>query len=467
MNRLVVGVMVAAVCGSAPLAAQFQQPQCELSTGHFLVQGAVVYLKNAAEEPDTQKSERMLADARRNLLDALSRGEEENPAVWYFLGRSYEAAGDARGADSTWTRAQELEPECAEDIAYHRQIMWVPRVNRAIDRLRTGDFEGAREVLYEANAIWRQDPIAFYYLARIYGNEGEVDSALTYFRIVLEIGVTDSARAEPVKDAFFSMGRLYSMLGQREDRREFWDSAATWYGRYREQWPEDVEVISDLAQAYDESGNRDKALALYDSVLARAEGMEPQMLFQVGTKLFLAEKFAPAAQAFEAGLAKNPYSRDALFNLANSYLAMSDDDQVPRAARTEAPRKMLDVTRRLLRLDPLNQESLRLLAAAHQLVRNNDSTLLVFQRLEAMRWHVYVDFFEPMSGGWGISGRIANATKAAVQVPELIFEFLDVQGNVVASHTVPAQRVGPESAQGFEVTVEGREIAGWRYRAGS
>ncbi|MDH3456639.1 MAG: hypothetical protein OER90_07320, partial [Gemmatimonadota bacterium] len=200
MKKLLVlaGVTTALGLGSAGAVAQggYRSPQCDLKTGHFLVNSGVVYIKGASEESDRGKRERMLNDAHRNLIDAIRRGQENNPAVWYYLGRYYVMTNDLVGADSAFDRAETGVPDCKEDIKYYRQISWVPTMNMAVDSMRAGSNDGAVVLLRQAYAIFPEDNLAPYYMARIYGNEGELDSALFYFKEVVRVGDADTSRTE-------------------------------------------------------------------------------------------------------------------------------------------------------------------------------------------------------------------------------------------------------------------------------
>ncbi len=192
---LVVGLTLAAALASTSADAQgFRRPDCDLSTGHFLVSSAVTYLDGAGNQGDPVKKARLLGDALRTLNDAINRGQEENPATWYFYGRYYVMMNDPLGADSTFTRAEQLAPQCAEDIKFYRQSLWVPTMNLAMDSMRDGAYEGAKAVLRMAYAVWDQDNLTPYYLGRIYGNEGDLDSAIHYFKQVIALGTADTSR---------------------------------------------------------------------------------------------------------------------------------------------------------------------------------------------------------------------------------------------------------------------------------
>ncbi len=462
MRKLLVGIAAASgVAVAAPQAmAQggFQPPQCELSTGHFLVNSGVTYIKSASEESDKDKRERLLNDAHRNLVDAMQRGQQDNPAAWYYLGRYYVMTSDAFGADSAFDKAEQMAPECADDIKSYRERLWVPTINRAIEIMRQGAFDGAKDILLEAWAIYPEDNLTPYYLARIYGSNGVLDSAIHFFKATVALGDADSSRTQNYQDAVFNVGLVYSM-------QEEWDSAAVWYRRYRtEVNPDDSQALTGLARALERSGKGEEALQLYDSVLARAPIMDAMDLFRAGEALFVAEQFHKSARAFSLGLEKTPNFRPGLYNLANTYLAICNDDNEPREARDKAAQAMEAVTRKLVSIDPQSSEAMRLLAASFQLQRKDDSTLAVLERIEALTFDVYLDMMQADEGGYTIQGRVTNMGSTDVVMPGLSFEFLDAQGNVVTTSALETRTLTAGSSEPFTVRVAGEGIVAARYK---
>src|SRR5882672_10138177 len=117
----VVGILVAAVAiastGAAQQANRWAVPKCDLKPAHFLVNSGLLYLKSATESKFEDQKQKDLRDANRVLTQALTTGnQEKNPAAWYYFGRYYLMVGDLPGADSSFTRAETLKPECKEDI---------------------------------------------------------------------------------------------------------------------------------------------------------------------------------------------------------------------------------------------------------------------------------------------------------------------------------------------------------------
>src|SRR5262245_28603438 len=108
MKRLaiLVGFTAALALGASSADAQgvWIPPACKLNTKHFLVNSAQLYLKNAVQAKTPDQRATNLRDANRVLNQALTEGQAENPAVWYFLGRYYILAEDMAGADTAFNR---------------------------------------------------------------------------------------------------------------------------------------------------------------------------------------------------------------------------------------------------------------------------------------------------------------------------------------------------------------------------
>jgi tetratricopeptide (TPR) repeat protein len=461
-------VALLALPGAAAAQRGWSPPECELSTGHYLVNSAVLYLRTAATSRFDDERQRQRRDAHRVLLQALDQGQADNAAVWYFLGRYYLDLNDIPGMDSAFDRATTLAPQCAADVRGRRRHLWVPLLNSAVDRIQAGDNEAAMAALQRANSVYADEPPGFYYLAQIFANRQEPDSAVRYYRQAMTIA-NDSLNRDDEQyrdlhaDAMFNVASLYHM-------RQEHDSAISWYRRYRELRPTDPQALTRLAEALGDSDRGDEALALYDSVLARADSMNTLDLFQAGVALFRARRFARSAQAFEMGLQRNPHYRDALFNLANAYLSMANDaDSTAGAATTkkELGAKMSPVARRLVEVDPHNKPARRLLAASYQLQDMPDTTLAVLEDADKMDFDVTVSRFTAAGSGFDVRGIIANLRDAPVEVPALVFEFVSAGGEVVQTITVDAQTVGGGEIAAFSLAPIGEGIQAWRYRSGT
>ncbi len=112
------------------------------------------------------------------------------------------------------------------------------------------------------------------------------------------------------------------------------------FERYVKWVPGDAEAKRGLAGAYRGAGQVDKAQAIEKELVASgagaggaAGGAGAQDLMTVGINLYNDKKYTEAAAAFEQVVAARPYDRDALFNLANTYLAMKNGAKLLPTAR--------------------------------------------------------------------------------------------------------------------------------------
>jgi len=489
-----------------PAAAE----QCDLKTSHFAVSRAVLYIQNASSAADSAKKQQALDGAHRSLIEALEQGQVDNPAVWYFLGTYYTLQGDAIGADSSFDKVEAMMPACQADVLQNRQIAWANVANRGIDAMRTNDYAKAKEHFGTANRVWDQDPTASFYLATVFATEDQADSALHYFKVAARIAEGDTAQTEIHEKSTQNVARIYQVLEQ-------WDSAAVYFKAYVGLRPDDIESQTGLGQAYMASGDTVNAVRIYDALLAQSATLEPLDVFRIGVALFRADRPERAAVAFEEGLKKSPHYRNGLFNLTNAYFSLAQATQKPDSVKHWAG-KMLPVAQRLAAIDPLNRQVLRLTAAAHQFVGNEDSTDAVLKRVNDMKYELEVQAAQATSNGYEIHGTIMAIQPSAVQsitdsitrdeqtletlknvpaaqraqaqrrqatvqarvtrlraslerlkgpvnVPAITFEFLNAEGSVVATETVAAQSVEPGGVKSFQLTPAAQGVVAWRYKA--
>ncbi len=470
MKRVVLSSVAAvALLGVAgPVSAQgfviYMPPNCELDTQHFLVRNAELYLKAATEARSDEQRDRSIADAKRVLVDALEAGEETNPGVWYFLGRTYALEGDLQGADSAFTKSEALYPDCAEDMDNQRRSVWVPLYNAGVEALGVDDLAAAREAFAEADLISNKEPFVPYYLASVLLAQDDVAGALVLFKKTVGMGQTEGDYEESYVTSLFNAGRLHHMLQQ-------WDSAAVWYAQYREVMPNDREALASILQVLEAGGRDEEALAFTDTILEYAEAMTDLDIFSVGVSLFQASRHEDAIRAFEVGLQKNRYYRDGIYNLAQSYFAIAnprDSAETPsedeQKVRAEAASEMLDVTTHLLDIDPANENSLRLHAAAYQLNGDTAATLDMLDRIEALTFDVKIELFQPGDTGYQVQGTISNLKEEETSVPDIVFEFVSLDGRVVTSETVSGRTLTSKATDRFQFNAVGEGIAAWRYK---
>lgn len=529
-KRLILPVLTA-VSFAPALAAQaniWLPPKCEVKgANHFLVNSGLLYLKDATEKPLNR--ERDLKDAQRTLTQAVTTGgQDKNAGAWYYLGRYYAMRNDADGADSAFRKAEALLPTCHEDISfYRRNLLWVPLFNAGIAALNSQNFDSAVTVLRTANRVYDGEPQGFTTLATAFFNwppssylpestfkkqnpgladsvstaryEAAVntryDSAAKYFRLGAQ-AAADPRFDKEKKDAMFNLANAF--YGAQR-----YDSAAAAYGAYLKVAPNDAQARARLADVLTMAGHKDSAMAMYAMIVQNADSAEPLSLFNAGVMIYNAAPPVPdtakissacrrqplaarqtvlqrkrkcdgeaadslakrdsasvnnyklAAQAFEAGLAREPMNRDGLFNLTSTYFALHQSD------------KMLPVAQRLVQVDPMNRNSVRMVAQAWQLKKQGDSALYYVTISDSLLpVDVSVGGFGPNDQGATISGVVTNYHAKASAPFKLVFEFVNKTGTVVTTTTADIPAIEGNGTHAFQLQPSGAGIISWRYKKG-
>lgn len=527
MRKKLVLTVFTAVSAAASLHGQWLPPssKCEVKRSHFLVNGAAQYLEVAATKPAMREGQ--LRNAEKNLTQAVTTGgQDKNPSAWYYFGRYYALRGDIWGADSAFRKVEALLPGCHEDIQfYRRNALWVPAFNAALEALKVQNYDSAVSALRSAGKVYDGEPQGFTTLATVFFNmppatylpestfrkenpglpdsvfsgrydaavNTRYDSAAKYFRLGVQ-AAADPKFDKEKKDAMYNLANAY--FGAQR-----YDSAAAAYGAYLAVVPNDAQARARLADVLSMGGHKDSAMAQYAWIIQNADSAEPSSLFNAGVSIYNAAPPLPdtakisaacrhkatgqtamlrkrkcngeaadslakrdsasvnnyrlAAQAFEAGLKREPFNRDGLYNLTSSYFALKDTV------------KMLSIAQRLVAVDPMNRNSVRLLAQSWQLNRHSDSALFYVTISDSLLpVDVSVGGFGPTDQGATISGVVTNYhTHASVPV-KVVFEFLNKTGTVVSTASADIPAVDPNGSKAFQVQGTGAGIISWRYKKG-
>jgi tetratricopeptide (TPR) repeat protein len=515
--RILLGAVVSLLASSLVTRLDAQgrwvAAKCDLKPGHYLVNSGQLYLKSATEAKFDEQRQKDLRDANRVLNQALtSGGQEKNPAAWYYLGRYYLLTNDLSGADTAFNRAQTLKPDCKNDIAGWRQLTWMPTLNAGITAWQAGNTDSAMKAFRAANAMNQDDPRGFKYLATLLYQTGQADSAIYYFRRAAEVSAKDPKLTQERKDALYNMSRIQHSQARREQDSiskikadsvsPRWAETQASYREYLGLYPNDAEILASYGSTMMQLGKRDSAFAIYNQIISRADSMGPVPLLQVGAEIYQsvpqepdsaavyagcrtearaakpvptaarirarcdsvtnkalrdyratsAEAYKLSAKSFEESARLNPYYRDALFNLANTYLVLGDTG------------KMLPVVQRLVAVDPLNRQSLRLMAFAHSNKGHTDSTIYYLRMADStLVTDVSMTGFETDSAGAQLKGLIQNLRQSPTTPMKLVFEFVNQKGDVVATQTVDVPAIPAGQGQPFEVKPTGAGIIAWRY----
>ena len=321
-----------------------------------------------------------------------------------------------------------------------------------------------------------------------------MDSAAKYFRLAAA-AATDPKYARDRRDALFNVARVYHSVKR-------YDEAVAAYREYLTVYSNDIQGMGSLAGLYMLMDKRDSATALYNRILDRADSASADDLFGAAGSILnaipsspdtatmdgdcakaakkktpaltirqIAARCAPAAadtmrkyhtltdpqyhlvaKAYQAGLAKNPYSRDALYNLAGVSYLIGDSANV------------LPLAQRLYAIDPLNRSTLAKLAGGWQLKGKKDSVLYYLQVAESLAVEITVSSFAVSEKEATLDGRVTNFRSKASAPLSIAFEFLNAQGEAVGTQTEPVPALEPNASEEFKLKVEHPGVVAWRYK---
>ncbi len=453
------------------------QPQCHLSyRSNFRLNGAQQYLDQVQRTRFDDDRRRHIADATRVLTEAVQAGGADQLTLWYFFGQTYVAQHDLVGADSSFGKVETLgDEDCRRAVDRLRRVEYVPLNNAAIEQIQAGEMDSALALFRRAHLIYRAEPSSFSNMASVFAGQEKVDSAVKYYQLAANAG-DDPRRADLRTTALFNVARLLH-------RAQRWPAADSAYRAYLVRKPRDMEALTSLAAVLTNENRPQEAGAIYDSILAHPDSLESFALFETGVALFRQQRYQLAARAFELGLHKNPFHRDALFNLANTYVAASDTAHVLPAAK------------RLVAVDSMNRSSIRLLAAAYQragagarvqdsILRSRrdtsanryrriyaafaDSTLRELQRQDSLPWEITVTHFEPRDTTAIFRAQVQNLQARTLRAFTLVLEFVDSAGTAITHENVEIPELTPLGGASvtydINVIASGRGILAYRYK---
>lgn len=495
--RIILVAGLVAMALPARAAAQDETCRSLRFRSNFRLNGAQQRISQADGSSYADTKRRLAQEALRTLTDAVQAGQDGGAdpfTTWYFFGRAYLQLGDLSGADSSFTRAEALgesDPACLAEIRRLRRNQWVPLQQAAVAQLQAQNYDSSLALLRRANLIFRDDPSGYMNMAAAFLSQNKEDSAVVAFRLAAHAG-RDTTRGDLRATAMVNAARL-------EQRNGHLLAAESLYREYSVMKPRDMAARGALAMVLKEQHRDADAAAVYDAILANADSLDAFQLFDTGVSLFnlaaadtsradTVQKnaiFGRAATAFEASVRKNPWSRDAVYNLANTYLAAGQDA------------RLLEAARRLVALDSLNRMSWSLLASAYRdigrsyAVRDSvlrarrdslptaaqynatarayrDSTLATLLHRDSLPIELTISRFDPRDSTAQMRGVVRNLKEREQAAFNLVIEFVNGRGDVVTTERVEVPILNamgsPGQAYDFSFVANGRGITAYRYR---
>jgi len=367
-------------------------------------------------------------------------------------------------ADSAFDVVEQAMPQCESETEQYRRVPYVPLVNQAVNLYNAKQIDSAVALAERALLIYPKSPVAYNVIGNARQGKDDVAGAVDAFKKMLVAIGSDTAYADEKKQVMLNIGQLLSAQAEAAEgpkKQEFAKQAAEAYQAYLKEYPDDAGAQSGLARAQLLAGDSASANKIYTDMLAAPDKYSDLQLLEAGVNAARANRPKDAASLFEAGLKKNPYYRDGLFNLAVTYLSTNQVEKIP------------PVLERLTTVDPNNPENYRVwvnyyqdkikteknAAAKKQL---SDSVLKYFKLFSEPAVKVTFNLFSRDAAKATLAGNIENLT-AAPKSYTLKVDFLDNTGSTVATQEATVGSVDPKTSKPFRITVEKAGIAAFKY----
>ncbi len=360
---------------------------------------ADLYLTQAQAATDPAQQQQRYQQALEEAKAGIN-ANPENAKSYFQAAQADVGLNNFAEAATMFDKAEELYPRYVLETEPYRERGWVNAYNQAIVPMGSGNLEEAARLFEMANRLYDQRPEAYLQLGTIYSQLGEYDRSIENYQHAMDLleeskeaQLADTATAESWQD-------LWSIsttgLGQALTANGDFQAAADLYGRLLQEDPNNAELIGALAGVLTELNMPDSVEVLYDQLLSRP-GLSERDLFNAGVGLYQIGQYDRAAQAFRAAAEMDEFNRDARLNLALTYNAAEDwEDLVPAA-------------RQLLEVDPLNGTVWIFLTRAYSELGETEEANTVFQEYQSIGYELTeIHLNQLPEGGTEILGTLQN-----------------------------------------------------------
>ena len=409
-----------------------------------------------------------------------------------------EATIDIVGAiDSVFRIVEAAKPNCSDNTAYYRggHKYYLDVANGAINSLNADKLDSAEYYARQANRLYPSSPYGTMVLGSVASKRQDNAKAVEYWSMAAEAAAKDTSYRDVRRQMLANVGSVLL-----NDAQAASGAARTTAARKAADVYSQLIAVPGTRGSYMSGGRQNYQTALllagdtaafvksYEGMLANPSGYEYQDLLNSAVNAARTNKSTDAARLFEGTLTQNPYNRDALFNLAVTYLSMEQNDKVS------------PIVTRLVAVDPANPENYNLgaraylaLAKAAQTAKKttvaaayNDSTLSWYSRGSKLPIEVTFTEFSPGETQLVIGGSVldrrdkSEQEQAAQRAPvrgkpapkpaakpakafTLKFDALDKSGATLATQSVTTEPLTPGKSAAFSVKLAAPNAAAYRY----
>ena len=407
--------------------------------------------------------------------------------------------------DSLFRIVETAKPICSDYTAYWRagQKFYLDVVNGAINALNAEKLDSAEYYATQANRLYAQSPYGTMVIGTVASKRNNTARAIEYWSKAAEISAKDTSYRDVRRQMLANIGSSYLTTANMATGAEKVAAAR----KAAEAYAQLIEVPGtrgmylaggrqNLQAAFMLAGDTAAAAKTWEPQIANPSAYEYQDLLNSAVNAARASRAVDAGKLFEATLAQNPNNRDALFNLAVTYLTLEQNEKVG------------PIVTRLVAVDPANSENYNLAARAYLSLAKaaekakkptvaaayNDSTLTWYNTGNKLGAEVLFNEFSPTEKSVTIAGNVidrrdkaepaappppppakgakgAKAKPAAKPVEKtfppkpvtLTFVALDKAGAVLGTESVTTEPLTPGNKARFSVTINAPNVVAYRY----
>ena len=486
----------AALAGLAFVASIASAQGCVIDVDHpALIFGAKIAVGKIADEGDqAHMSEK--PDHLKRALEVLynqTQKVDNQIARYYLLGKAYalflkidmkgwspivqrkrlNLAQDPNGTldmyaaiDTAFSKVEELNAACADSTNKYRQGVSAIVYNQANEQLNLKKYDSAIVLAKRALVVNPKGAAPWNVIAAAQQAKGDTAQYKVALRKVSQSTETDAAMVKVRQTALYNLAVLTLTQAAKKDGEERKAMAAEAEADLRaliKVKPDDAATQAALSQALQLKGDTVESRKMMEAMVANPDKYTSGTLFGAAVTQYNGEQYETAISLFKAGLKKNPYYRDALFSLANTYVKMGKfDDAVPILLRLQAgdPNNVnthtmaWNVWRGIIKSG--TDEKLKAVATDSSIKYSGlrqDAPVSVEMSTE----------FDTSNEQATLTGAVQNRS-AAPKSYKITFEFLDDKGAVVASSVADVPNVPAKTGMAFTVKAAGKGIVAWRYK---
>jgi tetratricopeptide (TPR) repeat protein len=372
-------------------------------------------------------------------------------------------------ADSMWRIVEATSPACATlGHQWRQQKAWMNVTNAAINALNAGKLDSAEILAKRALLLDRKAPYAYSILASVAKNKKDYATAAQYWKQTLEAAGTDTTFSDIRERTLYDVAATATLRAEAAsgaEKKALARDVINAWNAVLNTTPDDLQrsfAVQQLARFYVIAGDSASVTKIYAPILADPSKYGESTLMQAGVIASQAKHPEDAAKFFNAVLATNPYQRDALNNLAASYIFLNQYD------------KVFPLVTRLTDVDPSNPENWMLNAYSYAgLLKANKTKTLTKQYTDSLVYYsgkadkmlvkVTITEFTRAADGTTLVGTIENKGTAA-KTYNLTVDFLDKSGQVIATETAPVGPVSPKGTKEFRIKSPKGGVSAFRYK---